>query len=126
MFGDDFNGVSACRHSSANTLGKTSELVGKGIYQFLAVGSFDQVLIFLYLACNGLCNGIVGVCGHHIRAAMFTGVSRPYSDSSRFVVLKNSYQDHRLDRLRLTTPLCRVKKYSSRSSTQLATLLRTF
>ena len=60
-FGDEVYGVSAFWHSSADSLGEASEFIGERLDPFLFVGSFDEMSVFLCLACDGVGDGVGGV-----------------------------------------------------------------
>ena len=67
--GDEFDGVSTGWHLSADSLGEAAEFVGKGMDS--AVESFDNVSIFLHLACDRISDGVGEVCGYDIGDSMW-------------------------------------------------------
>ena len=58
VFADEENCFRAGWHSGANSLRKASELIGKGVDPDVLGGALDQVPVLLYLACEGVGDGI--------------------------------------------------------------------
>jgi hypothetical protein len=60
--GDKKAGVGAGGHSVAGALGEAAEFICKGIHPSYAIGAHHQMSEFLDLPCDGIRDGVGGMC----------------------------------------------------------------